>query len=346
VHAPDAIDLNAFVTTPENVRFEYRIAGPFRRLPALILDFAVRGILFWILLILMALLGFVVRFSGGIAVLLFLISWFALDWFYGLLFETFWNGQTPGKWLTKVRVISVDGRPINAYQATIRNFLRLADFAPMVSLELFSPDAPPMYVIPTFLVSLLCMTITKRFQRLGDLAAGTMVVVTQRSWVPPHIKFDDPRVESLSGHIPANFRMTTTLAKAIALFVERRARIPNVRRQELAAYIAAPLLRKFNFRDDTSPDLLLCSLYYREFIAKDAFIDSQSMASPPPSAQEHRSPISDSKASRATISALPVAAPSIATRPTTTPPIAVPPPVMDPTPPSASDSVPPGKVPP
>ena len=344
MHATDAIDLNAFVTTPENVRFEYRIAGPFRRLPALILDFAVRGILFWILLILMALLGFVVRFSGGIAVLLFLISWFALDWFYGLLFETFWNGQTPGKWLTKVRVISVDGRPINAYQATIRNFLRLADFAPMVSLELFSPDAPPMYVIPTFLVSLLCMTMTKRFQRLGDLAAGTMVVVTQRSWVPPHIKFDDPRVESLSGHIPANFRMTTTLAKAIALFVERRARIPNVRRQELAAYIAAPLMRQFNFRDDTSPDLLLCALYYREFIAKDAFLDSQPFASPPPSAPEHRSPTTDSKASPVTMTASPVAPPAITAPQSTAPAIAAPPPVLEPTPRSASDSVPPGKV--
>jgi hypothetical protein len=176
-----------------------------------------------------------------------------------------------------------------------------------------------MYVIPTFLVSLLCMTITKRFQRLGDLAAGTMVVVSQRSWVPPHIKFDDPRVESLSGHIPANFRMTTTLAKAIALFVERRARIPNVRRQELAAYIAAPLMRQFNFRNDTSPDLLLCALYYREFIAKDAFLDSQSFDSPPPSAQEHRSP-------------------------TTAPPIAAPPPVLEPTLQSASDRVLPGKV--
>ena len=283
MYSTDAIDLNAFVTTPENVRFEYRIAGPFRRLPALILDFAVRATLFWIVAIVLALLGFAVRFSGGITVLLFLIAWFALDWFYGLLFETLWNGQTPGKWLTKIRVISVDGRPINAYQATVRNFLRLADFAPMVSLELFSPDAPPMYIIPTFLVSLLCMSITKRFQRLGDLAAGTMVVVTQRSWVPPHIKFDDPRVESLSGHIPTNFRMSTTLAKAIALFVERRAKIPNVRRNELAANVAGPLMRQFNFREDTSPDLLLCALYFREFIAKDAFQDSQAYVPPPPS---------------------------------------------------------------
>ena len=338
MHATDAIDLNAFVTTPENVRFEYRIAGPFRRLPALILDFAVRGILFWILLILMALLGFVVQFSGGIAIMLFLISWFALDWFYGLLFETLWNGQTPGKWLTKVRVISVDGRPINAYQATIRNFLRLADFAPMVSLELFSPDAPPMYVIPTFLVSLLCMTMTKRFQRLGDLAAGTMVVVTQRSWVPPHIKFDDPRVESLSGHIPANFRMTTTLAKAIALFVERRARIPNVRRQELAAYIAGPLLQQFNFRDDTSPDLLLCALYYREFIAKDAFLDSHSFSSPPPSTRENSSQENSMQAAESK------ALSAVTSAPLATPPLAAPPPVLEPTPRSSSENAPPWKV--
>lgn len=279
--AQNTIDLTAVITTPENIQFEYRIAGPFRRLPALLLDFAIRMMCLIAFFMLMVFVGISIALPFGMITFLLLLSSFALDWFYGLFFETYWNGQTPGKWLTKIRVISVDGRPINAYQATVRNFLRLADFAPMVSLEVFSADAPPAYVIPTFLVSLICMTLTSRFQRLGDLAAGTMVVVNERSWVPTNVKLEDTRVVSLSEHIPPNFRMSSTLAKAIALYAERRSRISFGRRTELALHLAKPLLKQFNFRDDTSPDLLLCALYYREFVSKEAFSDAKHFAPPP-----------------------------------------------------------------
>ena len=281
VTAQNAIDLTATITTPENIQFEYRIAGPFRRLPGVLLDFAIR-LLFWLsMIVFFFFVGITIPLSRPLLFFTFFVFWFALEWFYGLLFELRWGGQTPGKWLTKIRVISVDGRPINAYQATVRNFLRLADFAPMVSLEMFVADAPPMYVFPTFLVSLICMTLTSRFQRLGDLAAGTMVVVNERAWAPSKVKLEDPRIASLSEHIPPNFRMSSTLAKAIALYAERRGRIAIGRRMELAMHLARPLFKQFNFREDTSPDLLLCALYYREFVAKDAFSETK-MISPPP----------------------------------------------------------------
>lgn len=271
VNSQNAIDLTAVITTPENIQFEYRIAGPFRRLPALLLDFAIRVIFFVLVGFLSLVIGVSVPFSGPVITLLFMIFWFGMEWFYGLFFEAYWNGQTPGKYLTQIRVISIDGRPINIYQATVRNFLRLADIAPMVSLEMFSPDAPPAYMIPTFLVSLICMSLTTRFQRLGDIAAGTMVIVNERSWAPANVKLEDPRIVSLSEFIPANFRMSSTLAKAVALYAERRSRIPVPRRVELAMHLAKPLLKRFNFREDTSPDLLLCALYYREFVSKQAF---------------------------------------------------------------------------
>ena len=279
--AQNAIDLTAVITTPENIQFEYRIAGPFRRLPALLLDFAIRMMCLVAIFILMMVVGATAAMPTGMIFFLILLASFALDWFYGLFFETYWNGQTPGKWLTMIQVISVDGRPINAYQATVRNFLRLADFAPMVSLEMFAAEAPPAYVIPTFLVSLFCMTLTSRFQRLGDLAAGTMVVVNERAWMPANVKLEDTRVVSLSEHIPPSFRMSPTLAKAIALYAERRSRISIGRRTELASYLSKPLLKQFNFRDDTSPDLLLCALYYRAFVSKEAFSDVKRFAPPP-----------------------------------------------------------------
>lgn len=283
----EAIDLNAVVTTPENIRFEYRIAGPFRRLPALALDFVIRVFLIIAILVILAFTVSAVRFSSGVIGFLFLVFFFLLDWFYGLFFETYWNGQTPGKWLTQIRVMSVDGRPINAYQATVRNFLRWADFAPFISLEMFAKDAPPAYVIPTFLVSLICMFFTNRFQRLGDIAAGTMVVVNERSWVPQNVKLEDPRVASLSEYIPANFRLSSTLAKAIALYAERRGRISPARRLELAAHLAKPLLKRFDFREDTSPDLLLCALYYREFVNKEAFSERPHVGAPPKGTSSH-----------------------------------------------------------
>ena len=284
----NSIDLTAVITTPENIQFEYRIAGPFRRLPSFLLDFAIRMMCVITFYIIAFLVGGTALLPVGMILFLIMLVAFAFDWFYGLFFESYWNGQTPGKWLTQIRVISVDGRPINAYQATVRNFLRLADFAPMVSFEAFVTDAPPAYAVPTFLVALICMTLSPRFQRLGDLAAGTMVVVNERSWVPSNVKLEDPRVASLSEHIPPNFRMSSTLAKAIALYAERRSRISVGRRTELASHLARPLLKQFNFLADTSPDLLLCALYYREFVSKEAFFDAKRFAPPIASASMSR----------------------------------------------------------
>jgi uncharacterized RDD family membrane protein YckC len=265
------IDLIARIQTPENIEFEYRIAGPFRRIPAFLIDFFVRALLMfcaWILFVTLgSLFSGVAGFGLSFDLMLFLVMvfQFLLQWFYGAFFEAYWNGRTPGKWMTGLRVISVDGRPINLTQAIVRNLLRSAD------------------LFPTGIVGMICMSMTERFQRLGDLAAGTMVVWSQSSWVPKKIQFEDPRVTSLSEHIPLSFRMSSTLAKALALYVERRREIPIGRRQDLAQYLARPLLQHFGFREDTSADLLLCALYYREFMNQEAFqADQRRVHAPAP----------------------------------------------------------------
>lgn len=253
------IDLTVRIQTPENIEFEYRLAGPFRRVPAFLLDFVFRMLIIfgcWIAFLFVGQLisgigSFGITFDLG--VFLLFVFQFLLQWFYGAFFEAYWNGQTPGKWLCGIRVISVDGRPINLSQGIVRNLVRFADLA------------------PTGIIGIVCVSLTERFQRLGDLAAGTMVVLNEVSWVPTNIRFEDARVMSLAEYIPPGFRMSQTLAKALALYAERRSRIPMARRQELASYIARPLLRKFGFREDTSADLLLCAIYYREFIVKEAF---------------------------------------------------------------------------
>lgn len=275
------LDLVVQIATPENICFEYRLAGPLRRFHAMTLDFIVRLAIILLLVFVGIIISILAGISGlGIGAGAFMtaglfVAYFFFTWFYGLFFEAMMNGQTPGKRLAGLRVISVDGRPINAIQATIRNFLRVADLAPLVSLEILSPEMPPAYMIPTFFFAFVSMILTKRMQRIGDLAAGTMVVLDDRTWHPKKVVFEDPRVPSLAAHIPISFQMTRTMAQTIAHYVDRRLMLSPARRAELASTLAQPLLRIFGFREDTSPDLTLCALYYRDFMAINESFDLQ-----------------------------------------------------------------------
>ena len=234
------------VVTPENIAFEYRLAGPFRRLPALIIDYSIR---FFAQTMILMILGMTVGLvSEGLAIYLVLLSWFVIEWFYGALFETFMNGQTPGKWICSIRVLTDRGQPINGMQAVLRNILRVADLLLGV-------------------VALSVMTMNRRYQRLGDLVCGTIVVVEDRQWLTGVAKLDDPRAIQLAAYLPPNFVVSKSLGRALSTYVERRRFFSPPRRREVARHLAQPLLEKFELPADTSYDLLLCALYYRTFIA-------------------------------------------------------------------------------
>src|SRR6185503_6367494 len=96
----------------------------------------------------------VIVLSPGMAIFAMLVTFFVVFWFYGGVCETLLNGQTPGKWLLGLRVLTYDGQPINGLQAIMRNLLRAADL-----------------LLP--LIGLIVMMLNSRFQRLGDLVAGT-----------------------------------------------------------------------------------------------------------------------------------------------------------------------------
>jgi uncharacterized RDD family membrane protein YckC len=111
-----ALDATIQVVTPEHIAFEYRLAGPFRRLPAFVLDFCIQ---IAIVIGVAILLGFTVAIaSPGLAMFLIFVTALVIWWFYGALFETFSNGQTPGKYVFGLRVLSDQGQPINGLQAT------------------------------------------------------------------------------------------------------------------------------------------------------------------------------------------------------------------------------------
>ncbi len=265
------LDTTTEVVTPENIAFEYQLAGPVRRLPAFVFDV----FLYSSVLVVFAILGIcagILTFSGAVIsiwIFSFLVLWFVLGWFYGALFETFYNGVTPGKYLCGLRVIGVNGRPLSGTQATLRNLLRVTDLAPYTALGQVDFAIAPAMIIPTGLIGLATVILTRRMQRLGDLAAGTMVVVDEKSWRLPTTKVDDLRAIALASYIPADFVVHPSMAKTLAAYAERRAFLTPARRREIAKHVSGALVERFEFRPDIDPDLLLYALYYRTFLAAD-----------------------------------------------------------------------------
>jgi uncharacterized RDD family membrane protein YckC len=249
------IDSTMQVVTPENIAFEYRVAGPFRRLPAYLIDWAfIIGVQFVLQMGLSATIGMV---SRGMVIWVFIVTNFILGWFYWGIFETCMNGQTPGKWLLGLRVLTFRGEPINGMQAIMRNLLRSADILifPQIGLVLG-------------LNGVIVMSLNRRYQRLGDLVAGTIVVIEDRQqWLTGVARLEDPRAIQLASFLPPNFVVSRSLARALSTYVERRRFFSPLRRREVARHLGEPLLRKFGLPADTSYDLLLCALYYRTFIA-------------------------------------------------------------------------------
>ena len=146
------IDTRTAVETPEGVELAFSPAGPAARALAYAMDLAIRGVAYLVLAILLAFLG---QAGQG----LFLIALFLLEWFYPVAFEVLADGQTPGKRLLGLRVIRADGAPIGWSRSTVRSLVSFVDFLPF-----------------RFAAGLVTTLVTGRHQRLGDLAAGTVVV--------------------------------------------------------------------------------------------------------------------------------------------------------------------------
>jgi uncharacterized RDD family membrane protein YckC len=267
--APAALDTTIAVKTPENIAFDYQLAGPFRRLPAYLIDLAVRwGVIIGMVAGIAMTIG-LLDFSGlgPFALAAGFILYFVISWFYGTILETYFNGRTVGKWACGIRAIDVDGRPISGKRALIRNLLRIADLAPLAAVSQIAEDVPPIFLIPTGMIGLVSMICTRRMQRLGDLAAGTMVIVDERSWRLPVAKVDDPRVPALASFVPGDYRVSRSMARTLAIYAERRHYLTPARRREVARHLTIPLVERFEFRRDIDPDLLMYALYYKTFLS-------------------------------------------------------------------------------
>jgi len=213
------------IETPEGVSIELKPAGPSPRAVAWVIDLAIRlTLLLFIGLILNLLLD---KTGYG----LWLILFFLTEWFYSVLFEVLWQGQTPGKKIMGLTVMNKDGTPVSWGPSLLRNLLRVADSMPLFPL---GNEAPP--ILPLYGLGFLVCILNKRFQRLGDMAAGTLVVYTGEA---AHKNVVHPKAEPT----PPPQSLSLQEQKALITFGERSDRLSEARTIELAE-VLTPLTGK------------------------------------------------------------------------------------------------------
>ncbi|MGI4826762.1 MAG: RDD family protein [Janthinobacterium lividum] len=153
------------IETPEQVALMFPVAGIGSRSVALLLDHLVQ---FGVVVVVGLILAVIAAAMGTHTTQSLASKWFIagviflgflLFWGYFALFEAFWRGQTPGKRVMNLRVIKDAGRQITLFESLARNLLRVADYLPSF-----------------YLAGAVTMLCNKRNKRLGDLAAGTIVV--------------------------------------------------------------------------------------------------------------------------------------------------------------------------
>ncbi|WP_323846352.1 RDD family protein [Microbulbifer magnicolonia] len=196
------LDTTYNVETPEGIDLRAQAAGPVPRILAYGVD------VFYRTLILTG-LGIALAFADRAGMGLWLLCSFLLEWFYPVYFEVLRGGQTPGKKAFGLMVVNDNLTPISWGASLLRNLLRFADFLPFA-----------------YAAGVICMTLGRNFQRLGDLAAGTLVVYQQ----PQRSHTSLPEVSPLAP--PRGLQLQDQ--QALVSLTERHAELSEARQCELA----------------------------------------------------------------------------------------------------------------
>ncbi len=164
------------IETPENVAFDYEVAGVGSRFLAAVVDTLLLLVLLLAVNLALRLVLIVGEWLPALSeewvVAIFGLVSFAFFWGYYIFFELIWNGQSPGKRWVGLRVIRTEGTPISLTESLIRNLVRLVDFMPAL-----------------YGAGVVTMFLNRQARRLGDLAAGTLVV-----WDRPVVTLESLRV--------------------------------------------------------------------------------------------------------------------------------------------------------
>lgn len=224
------------IRTPEGVVFSQLLAGPVVRFAAWFIDLMALSTIIGTLGKLVALLGLL---DEDIAGAFYALVYFAMSIGYGLAFEWLWRGQTPGKKLLRLRVVDAEGLKLAFHQIVMRNLLRFVD-----SLPFF------------YVVGGVASAISPRFQRLGDIAANTIVVRLPVFAEPDMDRLTECRFNSLRRHPHLEARLRQQVGQegaAIALqALLRRDDFEPTARIELFAELAAYFRSLVVFPDEAS----------------------------------------------------------------------------------------------
>ncbi len=257
------------IDTPELVQLEFPVAGLGSRSLACLFDYFLQAVGFLLFILMLAWIDDALGGSGNqthtaqttspsgvwVGAVFFLIL-FVVQWGYFSLFEGFWNGQTPGKRLFRLRVIEQSGRSISLLDALARNLLRLVDGMP-----------------GCYLVGILFLFTTRRCQRLGDMVAGTLVIhernMTMVMWEGNGARtFTAVQADSVASGpaarptgLPADAIARLSLAdvEVIESFGARRLDLPVPTGEALAAKLAAQMATRMQVElptDRSATDLL------------------------------------------------------------------------------------------
>lgn len=200
------LDIAYTVETPEGIDIQVELAGPIIRTLAFSIDFSIRIGAMLILLIVSSLLGS--KIGGAV----YLLIYFLVEWFYPVVFEVFRHGQTPGKKIMGISVVNDDLTPVTFSASFVRNLLRAADFLPAL-----------------YCFGLISLCASRNFQRLGDIAAGTVVIYKELKAE----KQTPPDAHPLS----PQFELSDSEQNAIVEFSLRHESLSQGRQKELADII-------------------------------------------------------------------------------------------------------------
>ena len=221
------MDRTLDVRTPESIAFSYELAGLGSRFLALIVDQAIQ--ILTLVAIFFGIVWAAARVDNGrasavtdklamsLAIALVVTIVFVILFGYYIVFEALWNGQTPGKKLLGLRVVRDGGYPIDFGASLIRNLIRVGE-----------------WILGYYLLAAVSALLSPENKRLGDIAAGTIVVRDARLSEPRDFgRREDEPVYAATTYLSGEERAL------IKRFLERRDALASDRRAELAAQLAA-----------------------------------------------------------------------------------------------------------
>ncbi|MDW8363946.1 MAG: RDD family protein [Myxococcales bacterium] len=212
------------IVTPENVPFELELAGPTARALGWAADVAVIAALTGLSACLIASR---LQTLGGFAHALFFVLAFVAQWWYRALTEWWLGGQTPGKRLVGIRVVDARGLRVRLSQTVLRHLVGIVDLLPAL-----------------YLVGGLCVLIDPRARRLGDIAAGTLVVRERPPVAPRTVVAPDSEAFAFARSaavVHAARRLSPRERDAMLLLARRRDQLPVATRHELFGRLEAYL---------------------------------------------------------------------------------------------------------